>query len=76
MHALKTIGREAFGLFIADARFTMALVGWIAIAAAIPSVLPRSPFAGALLLFAGFAAILIENLAHVALNERNRQQHA
>jgi hypothetical protein len=66
MDALKTIGREALGLFVADARFTLALVGWIAMAAAIPAVLPYSPIAGALLLFAGFAVILLENLLHVA----------
>ena len=73
MHALQMIGREALGLFVADARFTVALVAWAAIAAAIPGMLPRSPIAGALFLFAGFAVILIENLFHFALNERNRQ---
>jgi hypothetical protein len=73
MDALKTIGREALGLFIADARFTAALVCWIAIAAAIPAVLPRSPVGSALLLFAGFAAILIENLVHIALKKKCSQ---
>ena len=66
MHALKTIGREAFGLFVADARFTLALVGWIAIAGSIPVLLEHRPYAGPLLLFVGFALILLENLAHVA----------
>jgi hypothetical protein len=47
-------------------RFTLALVAWIAIAGAIPILLERNPGAGALLLFAGFAAILVENLVHVA----------
>ena len=72
MQTLKTIGREALGLFVADARFTLALVAWIAIAASIPVLLPRSPVAGALILFAGFAAILIENLVHLA-SSRSRQ---
>jgi len=31
MQTLKAIGREALGLFVADARFTLALVAWIAI---------------------------------------------
>ena len=53
MQTLKTIGREALGLFVADARFTLALVAWIAIANSIPVLLSRSPVAGALLLFAG-----------------------
>jgi hypothetical protein len=72
MQALKTIGREAFGLFVADARFTLALVAWIAIAGATPVLLERNPGAGALLLFAGFAAILVENLVHVASSDRSR----
>ena len=73
MQTLKTIGREALGLFIADARFTLALVAWIAIAGSIPVLLPRSPVAGVLLLFAGFAVVLIENLVHVASSDRRRQ---
>ncbi len=72
MQALKTIGREAFGLFVADARFTLALAAWIAIAASIPVLLERSPDAGALLLFAGFAVVLVENLLHVAMSEHRR----
>ena len=72
MQTLKTIGREASGLFVADARFTLALVTWIAITGSIPVLLPRSPIVGALLLFAGFAAILIENLVHVASSDRSR----
>jgi hypothetical protein len=65
MQALKTIGREAFGLFVADARFTLALIGWIAIVGAIPVLLEHLPYAGPLLLFVGFALILLENLGHV-----------
>jgi len=72
MQALKTVGREAFGLFVADARFTVALVAWVAIAGAIPVLLDRNPGAGALLLFAGFATILVENLVHVASSDRSR----
>ena len=72
MQTLKTIGREALGLFVADARFTLALVAWIAIASSIPVLLPRSPVAGALLLFAGFAAILMENLVRVASDDRSQ----
>ena len=71
MQTLKTIGREVLGLFIADARFTLALVAWIAIAGVISGLLSRSPVVGALLLFAGFAGILIENLVHVASTDRS-----
>ena len=69
MQTLKTLAREALGLFVADARFTLALVAWIAIAGAIPVLLPHSPVAGALLLFAGFAVVLVENLLHVAAGD-------
>ncbi len=73
MQTLKILAREALGLFVADARFTLALVTWIAIAGSIPVLLPRSPVAGALLLFAGFAAILVENLVHVASDDRSQR---
>jgi hypothetical protein len=72
MRALKTIGREAFGLFVADARFTLALIGWIAIAGVMLGLLDHESSTGALLLFAGFAAILIENLVHVASSNHSR----
>jgi len=36
-------------------------------------LLARSPVAGALILFAGFAVVLIENLVHVASSDRRRQ---
>ena len=73
MQTLRTIGREALGLFVADARFTLALVAWIAIAGSITVLLPRSPIGAALILFGGFAAILIENLVHIASNECSRR---
>ena len=73
MQTLKTIGREALGLFVADARFTLALVAWITIAGSLPVLLPRSPIAGALILFGGFAAILIENVVHIASIEYSRR---
>jgi hypothetical protein len=72
MQTLRTIAREAVGLFVADARFTLALVAWIAIAGSIPVWLPHSPVAGALLLLAGFAAVLIENLVHVTSSDHSR----
>jgi uncharacterized membrane protein len=72
MQTLKILALEALCLFVADARFTLALVAWIAIAGTIPVLLERSPGAGAFLLFAGFAAILVENLIHVASSDHSR----
>lgn len=74
MQAVKTIGRELFGLFVADARFTLALAAWIAIAGAFPMLLGRIQGVGALLLFAGFAGVLVENLVHVGSRDRAREQ--
>jgi hypothetical protein len=74
MQAIFAIGGELFGLFVADARFTLALAAWIAIGAMFPLLLEHAPGAGALLLFAGFAAILVENLVHVAASERGRRR--
>lgn len=72
MRAIKAIGRELFGLFVADARFTLALAAWIAIAATFPVVLQRAPGTATLLLSAGFAVVLVENLVHVAWRGQSR----
>ena len=48
MQALKTIGREAVGLFVADARFTLALIGWIAIGGVAVASLDQAPGIGAI----------------------------
>lgn len=74
MQVFTTIGRELVGLFVADARFTGALAGWIAIAGAIPLFLKPASGAEAILLFLGFAVILIENLVHVATDLRRHQR--
>jgi hypothetical protein len=66
MQALKTIVHQLFALFFADARFTLALVIWIAAASVIPAVLPRYSVLGALLFFSGFAGILVESLIDAA----------
>jgi len=70
MQTITAIARELFGLFVADARFTLALAAWIAIGATFPLLLERAPGVAAPLLFAGFAVILVENLVHVAARKR------
>ena len=69
MQSLKTVGHQLFALFFADARFTLALVIWIAAASAIPMLLPGHSVLAALLFFFGFAGILLENLIHAAATE-------
>ncbi|MCJ2016660.1 MULTISPECIES: hypothetical protein [unclassified Methylobacterium] len=61
MDTLKTILRELVGLFVDDVGFAAAIVGWIILAWLLSSlVLPPSPW-GAILLFAGPGAILLES---------------
>lgn len=66
MKRIMAIGSEIFGLFVEDARLTVALAVWIAIAAATRSWWQNTPRLGAVALFAGFAAILCENVVHAA----------
>jgi hypothetical protein len=72
MQVLTAIGRELLGLFVSDMRFTGALAAWIAVVAAIPVFLKPASSAEAVVLFVGFAVILIENLMHVAAGRRQR----
>jgi hypothetical protein len=66
MKQIIAIGNEIFGLFVEDARLTVALAVWVAIAAATRTWWQSAPRLGALALFAGFAAILCENVLHAA----------
>ncbi len=66
MMRLRAIGHEILGLFVEDARFTAALVVWIAIAAATRPWWQSTPRLGAIALFAGFALILCENVVRAA----------
>lgn len=61
MNALKIILRELVGLFVDDAGFAAAIVGWIILTWLLSAdVLPPSPWL-AILLFAGLGAILLES---------------
>lgn len=66
MERIRTIGRELVGLFVEDARFTVALAVWIAIAAATRPWWQSAPRLGAVLLFVGFALILCESVLRAA----------
>lgn len=69
MERLKAVGHEIVGLFVEDARLTIALAAWIAIAAATRPWWHGAPRLGAIVLFAGFAAILCENVLRAARRE-------
>jgi hypothetical protein len=66
MERIKGIGQEILGLFVEDARFSAALAIWIAISGATRPWWQTAPRFSAIVLFAGFALILCENVLHAA----------
>jgi hypothetical protein len=65
--SFKAIRWELFGVVVADPRFTLALMVWIAIAATILRFVRDVNGVAAILLFLGFAIMLVENVLHAAL---------
>lgn len=66
MLRIKAIGREILGLFVEDVWFTAALVIWMGIAAAARPWWQDTHWFGAVVLFAGFALILGDNVLRAA----------
>jgi hypothetical protein len=66
MGRVKAIGSEILGLFVEDARLTVSLAVWIAIAALSRTWWQSVPRLAAIVLFAGFALILCENVVRAA----------
>ncbi len=66
MNRIKAVGSEILGLFVEDARLTVALAVWIAVAAATRPWWHSLPRLAAIVLFAGFALILCENVLRAA----------
>jgi hypothetical protein len=66
MARIKAVWHEVLGLFVEDARFTAALCVWIAIVAATRPWWQHMPHLGAIMLIAGFALILGENVLRAA----------
>jgi hypothetical protein len=66
MERIKGIGQEILGLFVEDTRFTCALAIWIALSGATRPWWQSAPRFGAIVLFAGFALILCEDVLRTA----------
>ena len=70
MRWLRSIAREVIGLFVDDGSFAIAILAWLALAAA---VLPRAGLwtrgAGPVL-FAGLAAILVASVLRYSRRRR------
>jgi hypothetical protein len=61
MSVLRTIVRELISLFIDDGSFALAIVAWV-LAAAIALRAGVDPILASLILFAGLAVLLAENV--------------
>ena len=70
MRLLKATGRNVLDLFVVDARFTLALALWIAASAFVPRLAGGHDLIAAIVFSAGFIAILVENIRHVAATHR------
>lgn len=70
MNRLRSAGKEVWGLFVEDGSFALAIAIWVAITIfVLPKLLPegwRGPVE-----FAGFAALLIENVLRSTKRLRN-----
>ena len=62
MTQLSVVMKELLGLFVDDGSLAIAVLAWVAIVAALIRVAGVSGALGGGLLFAGLAAILIENV--------------
>jgi hypothetical protein len=67
MNTLKTIAHEILGLFVDDGSFAIAIIIWLAMVWFLVRPL-QLPTAGGILVFLGFAAILVESVTRFARN--------
>ena len=70
MKWLADAGRELVGLFVDDGSLALAVLAWVAIAVLAFPVLPVDRSWLAVVLFAGLALILVENLLRTARRRR------
>lgn len=62
MSMLAAIAKELLGLFVDDGSLALAILAWVALFAGLMSVSALPAAAAGILLFAGLAGILIENV--------------
>lgn len=71
MTVIGDVLKELFGMFVADARLTLAILVLVGVIAGLVSALPTAPYlAGGVLLF-GFVAILVEAVVREARRARS-----
>jgi hypothetical protein len=64
MRWLRTIITEIFGLFVEDGRFALAILIWLGAVWLALARLALPPTWGAIVLFAGLAAVLVGSALH------------
>lgn len=64
MQWLKSILREAFGLFVDDGWLALACIIWLAVVWRLLPLLPIPPSWRGVILFLGLAAILLASVLH------------
>jgi hypothetical protein len=72
---VKNVASELLGLFVDDGSFVLVVIAWMLISAFVLRLDWLDPGVGAVLLFAGIAALVVENVrrtarAHLANKER------
>lgn len=72
MTILKDILAELYGMFVADARLTMAILGVVALAAGLIDVGVVAPLIGGVVLLAGCLGIMIGSVLWSARQQRAR----
>jgi hypothetical protein len=71
MTVLGDVFKELFGMFVADARLTLAILLLVGVVAGLVSAFPAVPYlTGGVLLF-GFVAILVEAVVREARRARS-----
>lgn len=61
MRWIGTVAREAFGLFVDDGSFAVAILAWLAVVGLVLSRIEFGAGWAGLILFAGLALILVES---------------
>jgi|EndMetStandDraft_5_1072996.scaffolds.fasta_scaffold659616_2 hypothetical protein len=66
MTIVSDVINELVGMFIADARLTVAILALVALVAALNKVWPAAPLLGGCVLMLGCVAVLVESVARDA----------
>ena len=73
MSILKDVLSELFGMFVADARLTTAILAIVAIAAVLIDATPLSELAGGAVLLVGCIAVLFASVRREAARQAAQQ---